>query len=232
MNDDKRYLKRRRQGWYLAVDVPKELRATVGKVKIVLSLKTRDLKVAQARRWSALEHIKRTVEAARWELSARRQLYREAFRAALKELRELPPDDHSQEDPDEPWNSLPTTTDALADEAERLDERGDHGPRYQALLIALRERQGRPADIPERYLMTFSEAAREYLAEQRRDPYAGLTEQTVGQAEAVYRLFADHTGDPARCQGGPRDDHRVPRPGCPPEPDLGAIAGDQETDPR
>ena len=44
------YLKKRRQGWYLNLPVPSDLQHKHG-THIVKSLKTRDLSVAQSRRW-------------------------------------------------------------------------------------------------------------------------------------------------------------------------------------
>ena len=44
--------------------------------------------------------------------------------------------------------------------------------------------------------MTFSEAAARYIDELQRDPAAKISEQTRGQMEAVYRLFAGFADDP------------------------------------
>jgi integrase len=49
---DCRYLKKRREGWYFQLAVPSKLREAYGKATITASLKTRDLTVAQARRWA------------------------------------------------------------------------------------------------------------------------------------------------------------------------------------
>jgi hypothetical protein len=56
---DRRYLVRQRQGWYVRVKVPKELKAQVGKSEIVRTLQTRDLAVAQSRRWSVVSEVMR-----------------------------------------------------------------------------------------------------------------------------------------------------------------------------
>ena len=58
---DQRYLKKRRQGWYFVMAVPLELRGKFpgkdGKPisKIVLSLGTRDLTLAQKKRWALVD---------------------------------------------------------------------------------------------------------------------------------------------------------------------------------
>lgn len=44
--------------------------------------------------------------------------------------------------------------------------------------------------------MTFSEAAACYIDESQRDPAAKISEQTRGQMEAIYRLFAGFADDP------------------------------------
>jgi hypothetical protein len=48
---DTRYLKQRRQCWYFQIAVPSALRERYGKSLIQVSLKTRDLSIAQQKRW-------------------------------------------------------------------------------------------------------------------------------------------------------------------------------------
>ena len=55
---DTRYLKKRRQGWYFQLAVPRELRAKAGKATVIVSLETRDLTLAQERRWGELTKAK------------------------------------------------------------------------------------------------------------------------------------------------------------------------------
>ena len=54
----KRYLRQRRQGWYVAVAVPTALRPLLGKKEIVRSLNTRSLEEANRRKWGAITKIK------------------------------------------------------------------------------------------------------------------------------------------------------------------------------
>jgi integrase len=58
---DTRYLKRRRQGWYFQLAVPAELRRAFGKAVITASLGTRDLTLAQERRWPRLIEAKESL---------------------------------------------------------------------------------------------------------------------------------------------------------------------------
>lgn len=54
---DTRYLKRRREGWYIQVAVPVKLHGAFGSKVILRSLNTRDLTEAQSRRWPKLVEI-------------------------------------------------------------------------------------------------------------------------------------------------------------------------------
>jgi integrase len=55
---EKKYLRQRRQGWYVRVRVPPALREEIGDTHVVRSLKTRDLATARQRRWKAVADIK------------------------------------------------------------------------------------------------------------------------------------------------------------------------------
>jgi integrase len=52
-------LEQRRQGWYVVLDVPKAVQEAVGQRRKVQSLKTRDLSVAQLRRWPVIAEWQR-----------------------------------------------------------------------------------------------------------------------------------------------------------------------------
>ncbi|WP_372618574.1 DUF6538 domain-containing protein [Falsiroseomonas sp.] len=51
---DTRWLVQRRQGWYCVKDVPRPLQAVLGKKRLVKSLNTRSLALAQLRRWDVM----------------------------------------------------------------------------------------------------------------------------------------------------------------------------------
>src|SRR4051812_44641430 len=51
---DTRNLERRRQGWYCVRDVPTALVPLVGRKRLRVSLQTRELRIAQRRRYAAL----------------------------------------------------------------------------------------------------------------------------------------------------------------------------------
>ncbi|MEJ0049080.1 MAG: tyrosine-type recombinase/integrase [Rhodospirillales bacterium] len=64
MPADNRHLTRRHQTWYVAVEVPPSLQPVLGR-RIVRSLKTRDVRVARAKRYAAVAAIQATIAEAR-----------------------------------------------------------------------------------------------------------------------------------------------------------------------
>ncbi len=62
---DTRWLERRSQGWYCVKDVPRPLRAVLGKKRFVASLHTRDIRAAMARRHVALAGFEAEIAKAR-----------------------------------------------------------------------------------------------------------------------------------------------------------------------
>ncbi|MBI1651165.1 site-specific integrase [Hyphomicrobium sulfonivorans] len=62
---DERYLRRRGHTWFFAIAVPRDLRGTFGKDRIVISLKTGDLREAQDLRWARLAEINERFRRAR-----------------------------------------------------------------------------------------------------------------------------------------------------------------------
>src|ERR1700722_435094 len=60
---DMRWLEKRHQTWYAVLDVPRPLRAILGKRRFVKSLKTRDIVVARARRHAAIVEFQRMLKA-------------------------------------------------------------------------------------------------------------------------------------------------------------------------
>ena len=60
---DTRWLEQRGQGWYAVQDVPRPLREALGRKRMIVSLQTRELRVAQARRHDALAEFSRRIAA-------------------------------------------------------------------------------------------------------------------------------------------------------------------------
>jgi integrase len=68
MAQNTRYLKKRRQGWYLNLPVPAELKDRIGSSGIISeTLRTRDLKVAQTRRWERVAYYHESFKRLRGE---------------------------------------------------------------------------------------------------------------------------------------------------------------------
>lgn len=196
---DTRYLKKRRQGWYFRIAVPRDLREAFQKDDIVVSLNTRDLTLAQEKRWGLVSQYHEEFRQARAALSRSATDGpdpREIFKKTLEDARRgayrtnigLPEDEEEDEDD----VGLALAIDQLSD---RIGPEGEPTPSQRAMLDALgarqRELRGEPLHTPARYRMPFAEAAAGYLRERQRDPAVALTKQTEGQEEAVFRLFAD-----------------------------------------
>ena len=52
---DTKFLQKRRDGWYVQIVVPRDLRRALGSHSLIRSLRTRDFTVAQRRRWQYVE---------------------------------------------------------------------------------------------------------------------------------------------------------------------------------
>ncbi len=89
---EKRYLERRRQGWYVVIEVPPRLRQTLGKRRIRRTLRTRDLQEARHRRWPAVTEIKQYLHDVRRTVDNGGDVLALARRLRL----ELPQEDHDQ----------------------------------------------------------------------------------------------------------------------------------------
>jgi integrase len=59
------YIQKRREGWYVVVEIPKGLREHFHKPRFVQTLKTRDRTIANVRKWPVVADIKRQIDIAR-----------------------------------------------------------------------------------------------------------------------------------------------------------------------
>lgn len=62
---DLRWLEKRRQGWYVVVEVPPSLRAAIGRKRLRKTLGTTDLAEARKRRWPVVQEFKSHIETIR-----------------------------------------------------------------------------------------------------------------------------------------------------------------------
>jgi integrase len=200
---DLRYLKQRRQGWYFRIAVPSDLQDRIRPGRpmreIVETLGTTDLRKAQSDRWARREHWERHFKRLRGEpddvpIKPPREVYEETLKAARVDK----VDAHGREE----WESdLDRHLDAVLGEAmarqgvSDTTELDDLPPDLQARLDALqdyrREALGKKVARRSIYSTTVREAADGFLRE------AGKTamKQTIGQYEAVLRLFTDFTNN-------------------------------------
>lgn len=197
---DTRYLKKRRQGWYFRISVPRDLRADYQRDDIVVSLSTRDLTVAQEKRWALVSEYHEDFRRTRGAKSDRpspdrkpRHVFKETL-AAAREGAFRWEDSHDGEDADAAGLGL-----AIGEITDQIDKEEEPTATQQAMLDALRARQrelrGKPVQTPCQYREPFSHAAEGYLRERQRDPAVALTKQTEGQEWAVFRLFGDYCGN-------------------------------------
>lgn len=211
---DTRYLKQRRQTWYLVLKVPADIADKFGKAEIVKSLGTRDLSQAQKARWQLVADFTAQFEVLRgtreWTPEDIEEKAQAEYRETLKALAE--------------YNEDEDNLDIFAEmEFEKL-EAGPLSDLDDALIkariaaaagrrAALRGKNFAPPTVFGRRGIDmetlqpvtvkkrktghgFAETARRYIDEIQRDQTAKLTEQTRGQYESVYRLFDQFAGAP------------------------------------
>lgn len=211
---DTLYLKQRRQTWFTNIPVPRDLQEQLGKDHIVQSLKTRDLSVAQRRRWSHVEEAHATFDRHRGSQGTTpEEIEDRAWKAYEQALREAEEGGLDEEGINLYIGLLgDQIDDGKLDEAEEAEAwakitamhgrraalRGQpfqppptFGPRGIDRVTLRPVSRKKTAGDP----LPFSEAAQRYLEETQRDPDAALTQQTVGQSEAVFRLFKDFCRD-------------------------------------
>jgi len=218
---DTSYLLRRRQTWYSRVFVPRRLHDSYGRKEIVRSLHTRDLSVAQRRRWQHVQEAHADFERVQRDPSALslEEIQEQAWEVYKETLEQAEADGMDEDAIDD---ALFILRDQMAEgKMDDLEE-----AKAWATVAALNGRaaalRGRPYQPPASFgriginrvtlkpitprsrtkkagdgALTFSEAAKQYLDELQRDPDAAVTQQTVGQYAAVYRLFADFCKDAA-----------------------------------
>ena len=78
---DTQYLKQRRQGWYFVLAVPRDVQEAYGMPRIVETLRTRDLTVAQRLRWERRAHFESVFE----RLRGRQRLTQEDINGITRE---------------------------------------------------------------------------------------------------------------------------------------------------
>ncbi|KGM35323.1 DUF6538 domain-containing protein [Inquilinus limosus] len=199
---DLRYLLKRGHSWYFRMAVPRDLRATLKRPTIVQAMNTRDLTRAKAERWAMVAAWTAQFQQLRVEAGTRpdgrdpREVYRQTLQWAREVFPESPDATGGPDDIDPSALGLELEAQPFLDRLDREEFDGipanlspQENARLAALTARMSELAGRRAETPPEYRMSFEEAAAGYIRDRKRDPAERPTEQTIGQAEAVYRLF-------------------------------------------
>ncbi len=197
-----RYLKRRFNQWWFQIAVPADCRATVGTDKVYENLRTSDLAVAQVRALDRAAHHKAKFLAIRGKDAA---LPSDAFSSgrewALAELHRIGREIADKQDREARKDLVyelaveQVLNDHGLMSADELDEDAippEVGARLQGIRAAVLDLK----DTPDQFREPFSRTAAAFIADRQRPGSSDrLTDQTVSQMEAVYRLYRDHTDD-------------------------------------
>lgn len=153
------YLQKRREGWYVVVEIPKGLRAALGHPRFVESLQTRDRSIANVRKWTRVAHFKDQIDRARrGDPLAEERAYVSSLRAAT------PTSDGD-----------PGAYDAALDIIQGAEK--DHGPAAARELHAVLQGS-----------IIINEVVETWLRELAKDP-DGPTGQTISQHRSAVKQF-------------------------------------------
>jgi integrase len=198
-----RYLKRRHNTWWFQIAVPTDCRAVVGRPMLYENLRTADLAVAQAEALRLAGEAKSKFLAVRGAPTQHKadafisgRLWAAAELARIEREIESPGDRANRRDLVFDLELEKALADHGVDDADELGEDNPLPPAVDARLQGIRAAvQGR-RETPDEFKAPFSRTASDYIKDRQRAGASNrLTDQTVAQSEAVYRLFAHHIGD-------------------------------------
>ncbi|MCX5512300.1 DUF6538 domain-containing protein [Kaistia algarum] len=191
------YAKLRGNVFWFQIGVPIALQAHYGKVSIQENLRTSDRYVAAHLADERKVHWKR--EFRLWSGKDSASTPRAVYQETLRQVEWISENYRDKDDRD---MHLDLLWDSVANpEARRLglvdisEATGDEVvPAVDAALTAIKNaREGTP--MPSRFKIPFSEISARFNLDRQRDSRAKLSDQTISQREAVYRLFRDHIND-------------------------------------
>lgn len=196
----RRYIKLRGSRWWFQLAVPARSRKRVGKAIIEENLRTRDERVAQIAALERAAYWKREFDA---DLAATivpetpAEAYRRTKEAALRQIAYINSRYRDEDDRDFHLDLLEGTW--LDPEVRRLGYQdageilpGEIDPIVEAAVEAIRAARRRDETVPTRYRTSFKDLSAQFLTQRQRDPASQLTQQTIAQMEATFRLFGDH----------------------------------------
>jgi integrase len=193
------YAKLRGNVFWFQIGVPVALQAHYRKPNIQETLSTTDRTVAAHMALERAVHWKREfhLQANTGTTRAPRAVYLETMRKVEWIL-------DNYRDPDDRDMQLDVLWDGIANkEAARLgyldiSEAPPElvAPDVDAALTAIKNARSN-SPVPDRFKTPFSELATRFIEDRQRDSRSSLSDQTISQREAVYRLFQSHIKDGA-----------------------------------
>jgi hypothetical protein len=196
-----RYLKLRGNVYWFQIGVPADLQVRYGKKLIQENMRTSDRSVAMQLAQERAAYWKREFSldiATLRDTQTPREAYLEAMRRIEWVKRNFPDAYDVEQHLDILWDSIAER------EASRLGfPELSLAPVHQvsaeveAALSAIRAAQKGSSAVPAKYGTPFSELARRFIEDRQRDSRSNLSDQTISQREAVYRLFQSYCKDGA-----------------------------------
>lgn len=207
---NKTYLKQRHQTWYFRINIPVELQPFFDKKEHVESLQTRDLTLAQKKRWPLRDHWEAEFERARRNGSTDTRAPRVIYQEAIERFKQP---DFIAYDADGP--SVPLAVDLELDKLERAElKRKDYHPDdplpddilpiVKALTDTRTRSQGKKPKPRQEYAEPFSETAKKWFKFWKRGHDKDLTDpetlekketNTASQYLSTTRLFSGYWDD-------------------------------------
>lgn len=197
----RQYMKLRGQRWWFQLAVPQDCRVALGRANIYANLHTSDQAVAQAKALELAGHWRQQFALLRQTPHHPADAFAVAQAQARAEVERIA---RTVADPEERDLRTSLVFDwALERELDRFGysdaselKPGDLPAHIEAALLGIKAIVQGDTTVPPEYGTPFSRTAKAYL-EDRQRVGAGrrLTDQTVSQMEAVFRLYRDHSED-------------------------------------
>lgn len=206
MTSPTQYLFKRGHSWYFKRAVPTDLQDALGKDQIVEALRTRDLSVAQSRRWERMEYWEQRFAQLRGANRPDKAMSpRQVFIESLEYLRTskvaLPMLSRRTDSGAEELTEFEVRQELLLQQAiaeHGEDEEGRPAAmspiqqaQWDALQVYLSETKGKSSRVAEDYGLSLSEATERYLGRAKQD----TDRQTVRQHRTTLRRLTEYASD-------------------------------------
>lgn len=195
-----RYVKRRYDRYWFQIAIPAHTQTTFGKKVIQENLHTSDVKVAAAIALERAAHWKRQFDLQAAEPHNLSEVYKLTLENTLQRIEWIRRKFTNEDDREFHLDLLQDgilepelQRLGLADVSELSDELVSD--EVNAAFAAVKAAREGLTEVPAEYREPTSETVKRFLAERQSDPRDRLTEQTISQMNAVFRLFANHLDD-------------------------------------